>query len=273
MLKITVITPNYNYSKYISKTIESVVNQNYDCLEHIIVDDGSTDNSVEIIESYVKRYPRIIKLIRKKNSGQTKALNDALSAATGDIITWINSDDYYCNDVFPLIAEHFKNDKTLDAIFGNIKIVDDCGNLIKSNKYLNFDYASGVFNGFGKIISSNAIFWKKYLSDEVGFFDENFHYAMDSEYWSRLLYRRKVKHIPLYVAYFRWHPGAKTISRRELKSIAYNAARIEDKLIFERSYNKTFISKFIPLKYSSFLKLFYKGKRVFLRFINGHYFI
>ncbi len=272
MLKISVITPNYNYSSYIGQTIESVVNQDYHNIEHIIVDDGSTDNSIEIIESYVNRYPGKVKLIKQKNLGQTNALNRALREVSGDIIAWINSDDYYCDGVFHKIISEFIKNPMLDAVFGDI-IIDKNGQQFKRNKYLPFSYASGVFNGFGKIISSNAIFWKRELFETTGLFDNTFNYAMDSEYWSRLLYKRKVKHISLYVASFRWHPVAKTMIRRDVNSIAYITANQEDKKIFESSYSNLFISNIIPVNYSGFLKIIYKFKRLFLRLINGHYFI
>lgn len=269
--KISIITPNFNYSQFICQTIDSIINQGYDKFEHIIVDDGSTDNSVEIIESYINRFPNKIKLIKQDNAGQTNALNRALSEVTGDIISWINSDDYYLEDVFSKIVDIFLEDNSVDAIFGDIKIVDEKGNYIKSNKYLNFDYTSGVFNGFGKIIPSNAIFWKRELSENIGPFDITYNYAMDSEYWSRLLYKRKVKHIPLFVATFRWHSKAKTIIRRDVNNVAYITAKLEDDKIFENSYNRLLISNIIPLKYTFFLKVYYKFKRVLLRFIYGHY--
>ena len=92
-LKISIITPNYNYANYIGQTIESIISQDYPTIEYIIVDDGSTDNSARIIESFVEKFPNRIKLIRQTNKGQTAAINVGLRAATGDIIGWINSDD------------------------------------------------------------------------------------------------------------------------------------------------------------------------------------
>ncbi len=106
-MKISIITPNYNYEKYIAKTIESVVTQSFNNIEHIIVDDGSTDNSVSIIKEYQKLYPEIIKLIQQENRGQTSALNVCLKNVTGDIIGWLNSDDLYCKNTFQIIINNF----------------------------------------------------------------------------------------------------------------------------------------------------------------------
>ncbi|GEM_PF-2832994 len=272
-MKISILTPNFNYAKYIGQTIESVIYQNYYNIEHIIIDDGSTDKSAEIIQKYANRFPNIIKFEKQENAGQTIALNKALNKASGDIIAWINSDDYYCENVFPKIISYFSKDPSIDAIFGDIQIVDELGNIIKVNRYLNFDYASGVFNGFGKIISSNAIFWKRESTDFAGLFDSSYKYAMDSEYWSRLLYGRRVKHIPLVIASFRWHADSKTKSRQKKNTFAYKRARIEDKNIFLNSYKNLFFSKFLPVKLTWILKILFKFKRIFLRFFNGHYFI
>jgi len=272
MLKLSIITPNYNYCNYIEQTIQSVINQDYNNIEYIIVDDGSTDNSVDIIRSYVTNYPTKIIFVSQVNSGQTIAINKALSLATGDVIVWINSDDYFLPNVFSKVINEFYNDNSLDAIFGDINIVDNNKNIIKVNRYLSFDYASGVFNGFGKIIPSNAIFWKKKLTDSIGLMKSDFQYAMDSEYWSRLLYKRKVKHIPLVIASFRWHKDAKTIVRQNKNNLAHTKAFEEDRYVFQNSYKNLFISKIIPSRYSIPLKMFFKLKRLFLRFINGHYF-
>ncbi len=271
-MKISIITPNYNYANFIGKTIESVVNQNYKNIEHIIVDDGSTDNSVEVIKSYQEKYPSRIKLIQQENTGQTTAINVGLRAATGDIFGWINSDDYYNEDVFGLIIDCFKKETSVDAVFGDIGIIDKTNRVIRINKYLKFDYASGVFNGFGKIIPSNAVFWKKELTQQVGLLDENFLYAMDSEYWSRLLFNRNVKKIKLVIANFRWHPNAKTIKSHNKLSSDYVRAKTEGDIIFRKSYLNLKISRLIPYYFSKPIYIYYRSKRVLFRGIMGEYF-
>lgn len=271
-MKISIITPNYNYEKYIAKTIESVVTQSFNNIEHIIVDDGSTDNSVSIIKEYQNLYPEIIKLIQQENRGQTSALNVCLKNVTGDIIGWLNSDDLYCKNTFQIIINNFNQNKNIDAIIGNINIIDSEGRFLKKNRYLKFDYNSGVFNGFGKVVASNAIFWRKNLSDEIDMFDESFQFAMDSEYWSRLLYNRTVKYINFEMANFRWHPKAKTILRRKYNSQENLQANKENKIIFSNSYKLISLSKFFPGYLYILPFLYYKSKRHILKLINFHYF-
>ena len=271
-IKISIITPNYNYAQYIGKTIESVVMQDYDNIEHIIVDDGSTDNSVDIIKGYQEKYPNKIKLIQQENKGQTKALNAALSNVTGDIIGWINSDDTFCKCIFSQIVNLFLEQPSLDAIFGDINIIDKNNNLIRTNKYLKFNYLSAVFNGFGKEIPSNAIFWKKYLSDSIDGFDESYDYGMDAEYWSRLLVNKNVKKINLIIANFRWHQSAKTIKSKNIIHTGHTRAIREKNLIMEKSYENIRMSKLIPFEYSKPIYYVFKFRRLILRGLMGEYF-
>jgi glycosyltransferase involved in cell wall biosynthesis len=271
MIKLSIITPNYNYGHYMGQLIDSIISQNYKLAEHIIVDDGSTDNSVEVINAFASKYPDRIKLIRQENMGQTYALNRALDEVSGDIIAWINSDDFYCDNVFEKVIKEFELNLNLDAVFGDIQIVNERGELVKVNKYLPFNYTSGVFNGFGKIIPSNAIFWKRELTDTVGKMDVNFDYSMDSEYWSRLLFKRKVKHINLPIASFRWHSEAKTIKSWEKESESFKLRSLEATIIKQNSYKNLNISKYLPFELSNPLHYFYRANRFFMRFIYGHY--
>jgi len=162
--------------------------------------------------------------------------------------------------------------KNIDAVFGDIGIVDKNDRLIRTNKYLKFDYASGVFNGFGKIISSNAIFWKKQITDEVGFFDVSFNYAMDAEYWSRLLYNRNVRKISEIIAFFRWHEQSKTILRKNKNSMENNMATDENARIRKKSYENLKLSRYIRYNYSMPIYYYYRLKRIIIRGFIGEYF-
>ncbi len=271
-MKITIITPNYNYANYIGKAIESVVNQDYKNIEHIIVDDGSTDNSVEIIKSYIEKYPNKIKLICQKNKGQSNALNNALKEVTGDIICWLNSDDTFCPNIFKKIIQLFEQNPSVFAIFGNINIIDKNDKFIRTNKYLRFKYISAVFNGFGKEIPSNGIFWKSIQNNFNICFDEEFDYSMDAEFWSRLLINKKVKKINFVLANFRWHEKAKTIQSKNKTNFGYIKAVEEEYIIMKKSYEKLNISKIIPFNYSKIFYYYYRLRRIFFRGLKGEYF-
>ena len=102
--KISIITPSFNQGKFLEETILSVINQDYPDLEYIIIDGGSSDNSVEIIKKYEKY---LTYWISEKDSGQSSAINKGLKKISGELVAWINSDDLYCPNVFSKIAEYF----------------------------------------------------------------------------------------------------------------------------------------------------------------------
>jgi glycosyltransferase involved in cell wall biosynthesis len=259
--KISIITPNYNYSQFIGQTIESLLNQDYKNIEHIIVDDGSTDNSVEIITGFCEKYPDRIKLIQQKNRGQSYAINVGLSHATGEIIGWINSDDFYCANVMKKIVEEFAIDKQMDIVFGDLCVINQNGNIIKLIKQLPLDKSTASYKGFAQLVASNTIFWRSTLIGKIGYFNEEFVCNMDGEYFSRLFFAGKSKHIKTNIAHFRIHE-ANSPERNPEKMKRY---QYELNFELRRSYSNLHISKFIPYELSIPIRMFYKLKRAVLR--------
>ncbi len=268
-LKISIITPNYNYAGYIGKTIESILGQDYPNWEHIIVDDGSTDNSVEVISKYAGTDSRI-RLIRQENSGQTKALNKALKSATGEIVGWINSDDWYEDNVFRMIADHFESRPDLDICFGDGYYYMVAGDRRLRRKQLPFNYELFAFNGFCNSVMSNTVFWKRKLHDRVGFFNEQLNYNMDGELFARLFWRSKVIYVPEPIAYFRWHENAKTIKNRSDKKS--EILKTEVQLERQVAFGNLGKSDLLETQRFDRLRKYYKMKRVVLRFLRLHYF-
>ena len=125
--RISIVIPSYNKAEYIGSTLRSIVGQKYLNLEVIVQDGGSTDGTLEIIKSYAKKYPRIIKWESKKDKGQTDAINKGLKKATGDVLAYINADDVYEPGALKAVGEYFsKNPKTL-WLAGKGKVVDKDG--------------------------------------------------------------------------------------------------------------------------------------------------
>jgi len=268
-MKISIVTPNYNYSKYIARTIESVIAQDYINYEHIIVDDGSTDNSVEIIKSYQEKYPDKIKLVIQENKGQTPALNTGLKLATGDIVGWINSDDTYCKNILSLISDVFNGNSNLDVVYGDFNIIDVDDRIIKKVKNMSFNYFLFLMKGFGINMASNTVFWKRSLHETIGYFNERFIYNMDGEFFSRLTYKHNVSKLNLPVANWRSHYAAKTIV---IKNNLNDKYKEEKEYEFYNSYKLLKISKIIPYKFAYLIKYPALAMRSILKFINGHYF-
>ncbi len=158
-MKISIITPSYNQGNFIEDTIKSVIQQDYPNFEHIIIDGGSTDNTLDIL----KRYPHL-RWISEKDSGQSEAINKGFKLATGDIIAWLNSDDYYERNIFSLVANYFQENSQCRILYGDMTFVDYSGNAmfiltgdtISREKLIKCPDA----------IRQPSIFWKKEVIDE-----------------------------------------------------------------------------------------------------------
>ena len=122
-LKFSVITPSFNNAQYIEQTIKSVLEQNYPNFEHIVIDGGSTDGTVEILKKHSH-----LKWVSEKDEGQADALNKGFRMATGDIIAWINSDDWYEPNIFGNIAEWFERNPDKNIVMGDCNLIDPARN-------------------------------------------------------------------------------------------------------------------------------------------------
>lgn len=206
--KISIITPSYNQAEFLEKTILSVLNQNYSNLEYIIMDGGSTDGSVEIIKKYESK---INFWESKKDNGQSHAINKGLSMATGDIVTWLNSDDYFLPDTLIKVAKIW-NEKPFNYLVGNCYFVDANNNLlafqIKSKLINNIDYLPCSNNC---IIHQPGSFFSLNIFKELGPLDETLHYAMDVDFWLKIAASNyKFIYVDTYFTNFRRHEKTKS---------------------------------------------------------------
>ncbi len=192
--KITIITPSLNGSRYIEKTIKSVLKQYYPNLEYIIVDQGSTDGTQKIL----KKYKSKIIVIHQKRKGISRAINAGLRAATGDIIGWINTDDYYLSKSFNAVLHFFKSHPQVRWLTGDYQIVDGDNKNIRNfivywKRLLRlFPYKYTLI--LGNYIAQPSTFYKRKIIKEVGYMDTDLKFNMDVDYWLRIF-----KLYPLYV--------------------------------------------------------------------------
>ena len=225
MKKISIITPSYNCECFIEKAIKSVMEQDYPNFEHIIIDGGSTDGTLEII----KKYPHI-KWISEKDNGQSDALNKGFRMATGDIIGWLNADEYYVADAFKTVNEVFLNNN-IDALYGKINFVDKNLNFIDEKRSHSFDKDIIVFYCF---IPTAAFFFSKNLLDKNAFIDASFELSMDKELFSRLgKENRNLLFVPKHFSDFIVHDNNKTAPSRS----AHRTAVRESIEIMNRYYH------------------------------------
>ncbi|MAM27953.1 MAG: hypothetical protein CMC13_02930 [Flavobacteriaceae bacterium] len=173
-MKISVLTPSYNAGKYLKTSIESVLNQTYTNWEHIVVDGQSTDNTVDILKSYSH-----INWISENDRGQSDAMNKAFRMSTGDIIIYLNADDYFYEDAFQVIVDVFKNQNEVDMVVGNL-YVDKEGIMIpNTNSTISWKDLSILRGRFP--LNPVSYCYKRYVQEKIGDFPINEHYTMD--YW------------------------------------------------------------------------------------------
>ena len=207
--KITVITPSYNQGHFITETIESVLNQNYPNLEYIVMDGGSTDDTVKILKSYGTQFT----WVSKKDKGQTDAINQGLKKATGDILCFINSDDVFLPNTLNTVAEYFSNHSDAMWLTGDYFIIDEKGNKIQSfvaeyKKWLRKDPTRTRLSIANYIIQPST-FWRRDLLNKVGMFNEDLHFCMDFDYWMRAMEQFPLHVTDSHFSLFRIHGQSK----------------------------------------------------------------
>lgn len=202
---VSIITPSYNQAKFIRETIESVLSQDYDNVEYIVVDGGSTDNSLDIIKEYEDR----LTYISEKDHGQSDAINKGFKMAHGDIVAWLNSDDIYEPYCISRAVEEFQKNENLGLLYGDGYIIDADSNKLKVFEYTQeFDYWKLV--NFWDYIMQPATFFSRKMLQKVGYLDVNLHYCMDWDLWIKLAAVSEVKYIPELLACSREYGDTKT---------------------------------------------------------------
>lgn len=221
--RISVIIPSFNQAKYLERTILSVVNQNYSNYELIVVDGGSTDGSLEILEKY-KRY--LHKCISEPDRGQSQAINKGLKIAGGELIAYQNSDDIYLEGAFDRIAAAFLSHPECGVFTGNVLIIDKDDRVINFIKLIKPRLLAQVYNG--PQLHNQAAFWTQTTMKCVGYMNEELNFCMDYEFFLRVL-RNKIVccHINEYIGAFRLHQESKTANRQDLHLYERNMIRNE----------------------------------------------
>lgn len=177
--KISVITPSYNQGIYIEETIQSVLNQNYPNLEYIIIDGGSNDSTVEVIKKYESK---IDFWVSEKDKGQADAINRGFAKATGDILCWLNSDDYFFPETLKYVASQLNIEKK-EILFGEVDHIFEPDKAVKhsnvKNKFDNYNLELYDF------IIQPGSFWTKKVWESTGVVDEKLHFVFDWEWFLR----------------------------------------------------------------------------------------
>ncbi len=202
---VSIITPSYNQGRFIRETIESVLTQDYENIEYLIIDGGSTDQTLDMIREYENR----LTYLSEKDRGQSDAINKGFRMAKGSIVAWLNSDDVYEPGCVSKAVEAFESNDRLGLLYGDGWIIDEKSRKRKVFEYTQeFDYWKLV--NFWDYIMQPAAFFKKDALQKVGYLDEKLHYCMDWDLWIKLASVSEVRYLPELLACSREYGDTKT---------------------------------------------------------------
>ncbi len=223
--KISIVTPSFNQGQFIEETFLSVLDQNYPNLEYIIIDGGSTDNSVDIIKKYQQHFTY---WVSEKDKGQANAINKGLKLCTGEIFNWLNSDDYLEPGALHKIAVEFA-DNNVQMVAGEVRNFSTTEEEIIPNQKLS---AKGLMCWEpGVNFVQPGVWMRRELIAQCGGIDEQFHYAFDWDLYIRYLYCfPNIKEMNELLLHFRLHENSKTQSLSERFTI-------EERKIIEKIYS------------------------------------
>lgn len=201
---VSIVTPSFNQAQYIEQTILSVASQDYKNIEHIVIDGGSTDATLNTLKKYDH-----LKWISGKDKGQSDAINKGFKMARGEVIGWLNSDDMYRKGAINSAVKAFNRDRMLSMVYSDIDMIEASGRLRERAKVPRFSFSRLVNKG--NFIPQPTVFFRRRILDQVGYLREDYHYAMDYEYWCRIgRAGLKIAKISGTAAAFRFHSNSKT---------------------------------------------------------------
>lgn len=231
--RISIVTPSYNQAEFLERTILSVLNSGYPNLEYIIIDGGSTDDSLSIIKKYQER---VDYWVSERDNGQSHAINKGLAQSSGVYFGWLNSDDYLEPGVLRKVAEAFA-DSGVGTVCGKLNVVDAAGNYIETRESPLVSFES-LLNGAAQIIQPGS-FHRKELLDKYGGVREGLRYAMDYELWLRLGQYSEYKTLGSVLANYTLQPKSKTCMeyRKFLPEISQIRRQYGGRLFSTKSVN------------------------------------
>jgi glycosyltransferase involved in cell wall biosynthesis len=196
---LSVITPSYNSAAFLEDALQSVVHQEGLCVEHIVIDCASTDNTISILN----RFPQL-QWISEPDKGQSDAINKGFLRASGDLMGWLNADDYHLPGGLEAISQAAERHPDADVIYGDCLFVDSTGRIVRSKVEHDFDPAILLY--FGCYIPSTSTFIRRRVIESGLLLDYDYRVCMDFEYFVRLAHEGcRFHYVPRFIAAFRWH--------------------------------------------------------------------
>ncbi len=210
--RISIITPNLNQGRFLAQAIESVIAQQYPNYEHFVIDGGSTDESLEVIKKYESQ---LTGWVSELDKGQSDAINKGIKMATGEIVTWLNADDFFAPNVFYAVANAFEDHDAM-IISGFYESFSDKGERYRDLRMIKYSgLEETIFFG---MISTPAMFYRRDIYEKLGYYNTSLHYFFDLDFYYRFLLEIGMKHLKLIdanITIFRLHENSKTVSLKD----------------------------------------------------------
>jgi len=217
---VSIIIPSLNQGKFIKQTLESIFSQDYPNIEVIVMDGGSHDQTIKILTNYElriknKKYRNVIhfRWESKRDRGQASAINKGLRMAKGDIVGYLNSDDYLEQGAITKIVNIFQKNQSIKWVTGDCRIVNEQGkeiqSLVRFYKCLLRLLPLSVILPIANPIAQPGTFWKKEVHNKIGYFDEALRYVFDYDFWIRMSKMYQIKVTPAVLSAFRIHKQSK----------------------------------------------------------------
>lgn len=204
---VAIVTPSFNQGCFIKRTIDSVLSQSYPHIDYVVMDGGSTDETLDVLRSYGDR----LNWRSEPDRGQTHAINKGFALVDGQIRAYLNSDDVLEPGAIERVVAFFRDNPSCELLYGRANYIDKN------------DFVTGEYNthplpanlGNDCIICQPAAFWTKRIAQVIGDFNEDLHYAMDYDYWLRIFRAGgDIRYLPELLASSRLYQETKTLSKR-----------------------------------------------------------